>query len=75
VDLVTEGAKPRLVAELGAQYHSTPVAELTLEPDIVIECTGVGEVVIDATHLAAPGAAHSPESPTANGSERLSWTR
>jgi glucose 1-dehydrogenase len=56
VDLVTEGAKPRLVAELGAQYHSTPVAELTLEPDIVIECTGVGEVVIDATHLAAPGA-------------------
>jgi glucose 1-dehydrogenase len=56
VDLVTEGAKPRLVADLGAHYHSTPVAELPLEPDIVIECTGVGEVVIDATHLAAPGA-------------------
>jgi glucose 1-dehydrogenase len=56
VDLVTEGAKPRLVADLGAQYHSTPVAELTLAPDIVIECTGVGEVVIDATHVAAPGA-------------------
>lgn len=56
VDLVTEGAKPDLVAELGAHYHSTPVAKLPLEPDIVIECTGVGEVVIDATHLAAPGA-------------------
>jgi threonine dehydrogenase-like Zn-dependent dehydrogenase len=56
VDLVTEGAKPRLVADLGARYHSTPVAELRLEPDIVIECTGVGQVVIDATHLAAPGA-------------------
>jgi threonine dehydrogenase-like Zn-dependent dehydrogenase len=56
VDLVTEGAKPRLVADLGAQYHSTPVAEPALAPDIVIECTGVGEVVIDATHLAAPGA-------------------
>jgi glucose 1-dehydrogenase len=56
VDLVTEGAKPRLVADLDAQYHSTPVAELKLEPDIVMECTGVGEVVIDATHLAAPGA-------------------
>jgi glucose 1-dehydrogenase len=56
VDLVTEGAKPRLVADLGAQYHSTPVAELPLQPDIVIECTGVGEVVIGATHLAAPGA-------------------
>jgi glucose 1-dehydrogenase len=56
VDLVTEGAKPRLVADLGAQYHSTPVAELPLRPDIVIECTGVGEVVIDAAHVAAPGA-------------------
>jgi Glucose dehydrogenase C-terminus len=56
LDLVTEGAKPRLVDDLGAHYHSTPVAELPLAPDIVIECTGVGEVVIDATHLAAPGA-------------------
>jgi threonine dehydrogenase-like Zn-dependent dehydrogenase len=56
VDLATEGPKPRLVADLGAQYHSTPVAELALEPDIVIECTGVGQVVIDAAHLAAPGA-------------------
>jgi glucose 1-dehydrogenase len=56
VDLVTEGEKPRLVADLGAQYHSNPVAELRLEPDIVIECTGVSQVVIDATHLAAPGA-------------------
>jgi threonine dehydrogenase-like Zn-dependent dehydrogenase len=56
VDLVTEGAKPGLVAGLGAQYHSTPVAELRLEPDIVIECTGVGQVLIASTHLAAPGA-------------------
>jgi threonine dehydrogenase-like Zn-dependent dehydrogenase len=54
-DLVTEGAKPALVADLGASYHSVPVAELELEPDIVIECTGLGEVAIDATRLAAPG--------------------
>jgi threonine dehydrogenase-like Zn-dependent dehydrogenase len=33
VDLVTEGAKPRLVADLGAHYHSTPVAELTSSPN------------------------------------------
>jgi threonine dehydrogenase-like Zn-dependent dehydrogenase len=56
VDLVTEGEKPGLVTALGAEYHSTPVAELPLEPDVVVECTGVGEVVIDATHRAAPGA-------------------
>jgi threonine dehydrogenase-like Zn-dependent dehydrogenase len=56
LDRATEGPKPRLVADLGAQYHSTPVAELPLRPDIVIECTGVGEVGVDAVHLAAPGA-------------------
>lgn len=56
VDLVSEGVKPELVARLGAGYHHVPVAELEIQPDIVIECTGVGEVVIDATHLAAPGA-------------------
>lgn len=56
VDLVTEGAKPDLVAELGARYHSTSVAELPVAPDIVIECTGIGQVAIEATRLAAPGA-------------------
>jgi glucose 1-dehydrogenase len=56
LDRATEGPKPRLVADLGAQYHTAPVAELPLRPDIVIECTGVGEVVIGAVHLAAPGA-------------------
>lgn len=56
MDRATSGAKPALVADLGASYHGTPVGELALEPDIVVECTGVGEVAIDATHLAAPGA-------------------
>jgi threonine dehydrogenase-like Zn-dependent dehydrogenase len=56
VDRVPKGEKPSLVADLGAEYHSTPVAELPLRPDIVVECTGVGEVVIDATGLAAQGA-------------------
>ncbi|MGH9230491.1 MAG: glucose 1-dehydrogenase [Acidimicrobiales bacterium] len=56
VDLVTEGAKPRLVADLGAHYHTGPVGELPEEPDIVIECTGVGLVANAAAHRAAPGA-------------------
>jgi threonine dehydrogenase-like Zn-dependent dehydrogenase len=56
VDLVTEGAKPRLVADLGAHYHFAPVSELPASPDIVIECTGIGKVVIDATLRSAPGA-------------------
>ena len=56
VDLVTEGAKPELVAELGAEYHSTAVSELPIAPDIVIECTGLGQLAVAATRLAAPGA-------------------
>lgn len=56
VDIVTEGAKPQLVAALGAEYHSTAVSELPIAPDIVIECTGLGQLVVAATRLAAPGA-------------------
>jgi threonine dehydrogenase-like Zn-dependent dehydrogenase len=56
VDLVNKGAKPSLVADLGAQYHNEPVVYLQIEPDVVIECTGVGKVGRDAALLAAPGA-------------------
>lgn len=55
VDRVTEGAKPGLVADLGAHYHAGPVAELPAEPDIVIECTGVPQVGIGAAERMAPG--------------------
>jgi glucose 1-dehydrogenase len=55
VDRVSEGIKPTLVAGLGAQYHATPVSELPIAPDLVVECTGVGEVVVDSTHLAGSG--------------------
>jgi threonine dehydrogenase-like Zn-dependent dehydrogenase len=45
-DQETEGPKPKLVADLGAEYHSGAVADLEkLAPDIVIECTGAGPVV------------------------------
>ncbi len=56
VDLATGGPKPRLVADLGAHYHAGPVTELPAAPDVVIECTGVGQVAIDATLRAGPGA-------------------
>ncbi len=50
LDLATEGAKPAAVAALGATYHSTDMAELTdrLQPDIIIEATGVPSLVFDA---------------------------
>jgi len=55
VDVVKKGAKPRLVADLAAHYHSESVVDLQIEPDVVIECTGVGKVGRDAALLAAPG--------------------
>ena len=45
LDRVTGGPKPGLVEQLGATYHATPVAELGLAPDIVLECTGAAPVI------------------------------
>ena len=46
LDRVTDGPKPNLVAQLGASYHPGTVDELP-PPDIVLECTGVGSLVLD----------------------------
>jgi glucose 1-dehydrogenase len=55
-DLVTEGPKPQLARDLGATYHADPLPEAELRPDVVVECTGVGQVVLDAVRAtAAPG--------------------
>ena len=56
VDRVTEGPKPGLVADLGATYHATPLDQTDVRPDVVIECTGVGQVVYDAMANCTPNA-------------------
>lgn len=56
LDLVTSGPKPAAVAAIGATYHPGLVADLDLAPDIVIECTGIGSVVLDAIARSAPNA-------------------
>ncbi|MFC4857815.1 glucose 1-dehydrogenase [Actinophytocola glycyrrhizae] len=58
LDRVTEGPKPGLVTDLGATYHHDPADEVAarLEPDVVIEATGAGQVVFDTmAHTAAYG--------------------
>jgi glucose 1-dehydrogenase len=47
-DIVTTGPKPALVHDLGATYHAGSLIDAELVADIVLECTGVPEVVIDA---------------------------
>ncbi len=50
LDVVTEGPKPDLVADLGADYHHEGLSRAVEEtqPDIVIEATGVGQLVFGA---------------------------
>jgi len=55
LDRVTEGAKPQLVRALGATYHSGAVADVGVEPDVVIECTGVGSLVLDSIRVVGAG--------------------
>jgi threonine dehydrogenase-like Zn-dependent dehydrogenase len=47
LDHATGGPKPRLVADLGAVYHSTP-DKLPGNFDAVIECTGAAALIVDA---------------------------
>jgi threonine dehydrogenase-like Zn-dependent dehydrogenase len=55
LDRVTEGAKPQLVHDLGAAYHSGAISDLGFEPDVVIECTGAGPVIVDSIRKVGAG--------------------
>ncbi len=54
LDLVTEGPKPQLVRDLGGVYHVGNVADACSGADIVVECTGVGSLVLEAMRCTAP---------------------
>ena len=55
LDRVTEGTKPQLVHDLGATYHAGAASDLEFAPDVVIECTGVGPVIVDSIRQVGPG--------------------
>jgi threonine dehydrogenase-like Zn-dependent dehydrogenase len=55
LDRVETGLKPELVRALGATYHSGRVQDLGFEPDVIVECTGVGSVLADALHKIGAG--------------------
>ena len=58
LDRATEGAKPEAVHALGGRYHAGDVTEVAeeIQPDVVVECTGVAELVAGAMQHTAPGA-------------------
>ena len=55
LDRVTSGPKVELVKALGAIYHPGSVKGVGFEPDIVVECTGVGQVVAESILQVAAG--------------------
>ncbi len=54
-DRVESGLKPELVRALGATYHSGSIADLGFAPDVIVECTGVGQVIADSVRIISPG--------------------
>jgi threonine dehydrogenase-like Zn-dependent dehydrogenase len=70
------GPKPDSIQALGATYHSCNVSELEFAPDVIMECTGSGQVIAESiAKVAASGivcltgvghGGHVPTVPTAN---------
>jgi glucose 1-dehydrogenase len=58
LDRATEGIKPEVVKALGAEYRTGDISDVTadLKADVVLECTGVAELVAGAMQGTAPGA-------------------
>lgn len=55
LDRVESGSKPELVRALGATYHSGSVTNIGFQPDVIIECTGVGPVINDCIEQLGSG--------------------
>jgi threonine dehydrogenase-like Zn-dependent dehydrogenase len=48
LDRAESGPKPEIVRALGATYHTGTVKSVGFEPDVIVECTGVGQVIQDS---------------------------
>ncbi len=55
LDRADTGPKPVLVRDLGATYHTGSVLDLDFDPDIIVECTGVGSVIGDSIQKVKSG--------------------
>jgi glucose 1-dehydrogenase len=55
LDRVETGLKPDLVRALGATYHSGSVANVGFEPDVIVECTGVAQVIAESVQQVGAG--------------------
>ena len=54
LDRATDGPKPGLVRDLGGHYFTGGVNDLDPRADVIVEATGVSQVVVDAMSCTAP---------------------
>ena len=55
LDRVESGSKPDIVRALGAAYHAGSLSGIGFQPDVIIECTGVGQVIVDSIRQVGAG--------------------
>ena len=55
LDRAVSGLKPDLVRALGATYHAGRATDVGFKPDVIVECTGVGQLISDCLQAAACG--------------------
>jgi len=55
LDRAKTGPKPELVRALGATYHTGAITDIGFEPDVIIECTGVGQLITESGQKIAAG--------------------
>ncbi len=55
LDRIDSGPKPALVRDLGATFHTGSVLDLGFNPDVIVECTGVGSVIADSIQQLGSG--------------------
>jgi glucose 1-dehydrogenase len=55
LDRAESGPKADLVRDMGGTYHSGRVTDIGFEPDIIVECTGVGVVIADSIQQIGSG--------------------
>jgi threonine dehydrogenase-like Zn-dependent dehydrogenase len=55
LDRADTGPKPDLVHAMGGTYHTGSALDLDFEPDIIVECTGVGAVIADSIQKVGSG--------------------
>jgi threonine dehydrogenase-like Zn-dependent dehydrogenase len=55
LDRAEKGAKPELVRALGATYHTGSATKVGFQPDVIVECTGVGQVIADSLDAVGAG--------------------